>query len=306
MNQIIYTGDKSKKLEINKIIIVFAIIVIIFAFFLIGQGFIALTKGNKKNNRVSANPPEIITTAEGNSVEIKIKNEIAINKVYYSWKNGSENEIENISGQKEITGTVLLPNEDTTLNIRVIDENNEEYNFSKDFKYNSNVDVVKPKVQFASNIVGYVTVTVTDNKEISYIEYNWNEDEAIRVKPEDNEKTKKEIKIPAKSGTNKLTVLAVDASGNTALEDKNIQGFKNPTIELKKSKGEIIIKVSDEEEVTKVVYEINGTIYTKENTGENKKVFEIRDLLVKGKNIIKVTAYNKAGGTAEKVGQCTY
>ena len=55
-----------------------------------------------------------------------------------------------------------------------------------------------------------------------------------------------------------------------------------------------------------VVYEINGMIYEKFNTGENKKVFEIRDLLVKGKNIIKVTAYNKAGETAEKTGQCTY
>ena len=83
-------------------------------------------------------------------------------------------------------------------------------------------------------------------------------------------------------------------------------GITKPTIDLKKSKGEIIIKVSDEKEVTKVEYEINGVKYTKENTGENKKEFEIRDLLVKGTNIIKVTAYNKDGLTAEKTGKCTY
>ena len=95
-------------------------------------------------------------------------------------------------------------------------------------------------------------------------------------------------------------------AGNTASEDKEIITVTKPTIELKKNKGEIIIKVSDNEEVTKVVYEINGTIYTKENNGDNKKEFEIRDLLSKGKNIIKVTADNKEGLTAEKVGQCTY
>lgn len=95
-------------------------------------------------------------------------------------------------------------------------------------------------------------------------------------------------------------------AGNTASEEKEVVTVTKPTIELKRNKGEIIIRVSDNEEVTKVIYEINGTIYTKENNGDNKKEYEIRDLLTKGENIIKVTAYNKAGLTAEKVGKCTY
>lgn len=307
MNQILYTGDKNNKVEINKIVIVFVIVIILFALFLIGQGvyFISKKGNNKIKTGQQSNAPEVTANAEGSNVEISIKHNVAMENIYYSWKNGVENEINDVSGKMEVNETVLLPNEDTTLNLRIIDQNNEEYKIEKQFKYNSDVDVVKPKIQLTS-ITGNVVATITDNKQISYIEYNWNDEEAVRVKADESQKTKMEYKIPVKEGKNKLTILAVDASGNTASEDKEIITVTKPTVELKKSKGEIIIKVSDNEEVTKVVYEINGTIYTKENTGENKKEFEIRDLLVKGTNIIKVTAYNKAGLTTEKVGQCTY
>lgn len=307
MNQIVYSGEQKNKVEINKVAIVFAIIIILFAVILIGQGVFFLLKENGKDTIKNTNTksPDIITNAEGNTVEVKIKHEIAMNNVYYSWKNGEENEMNNVKGNTEVTESLLLPNEDTTLNIRVVDQNNEEFKFTKEFKFNDEIDVAKPSISFTS-IVGNVLVTVTDNKEISYIEYNWNSEEAVRVQAREDEKTKMEYKIAAKEGKNKLTVVAVDASGNARSKEMEIQTVTKPTIELKKSKGEIIIKVTDEEEVTKVEYEINGTMYTKENTGENKKEFEIRDLLEKGTNIIKVTAYNKAGETAEKTGKCTY
>lgn len=213
MNQILYTGDKKQKVEINKIVIVFAIIIIIFALFLIGQGIYFLSKkGNRKvieGNK--ANAPEVTANAEGSSVEISIKHGIAMEKIFYSWKNGEENEINNVSGKMEVNEKVLLPNEDTTLNIRIIDQNNEEYKVEKEFKYNSNIDVVKPKIQLTS-ITGNVLATIIDNKEISYIEYNWNDEEAVRVKANEDQKTKMEYKIPAKEGKNNLTILAVDAS----------------------------------------------------------------------------------------------
>lgn len=215
MNQILFTGDKDKKLQINKIVIAFVIIIIIFALFLIGQGVYFFIKRNGKGiakNNESTNKPEIVATAEGSSVDIIIKNEVAMKNIYYSWKNGEENELNDVEGKKEVSETVLLPNEDTTLNVRIIDENNEEYKFTKEFKYNENVDVVKPKIQLTTTTPGYVSVTVTDNKEISYIEYNWNNDEAVKVKVDDDQKKKMEYNIPAKEGTNKLTVLAVDAS----------------------------------------------------------------------------------------------
>ena len=255
MNQIVYTGDNKSKVEINKVVIFFAIIIILFAVFLIGQGIFFLTKADSKKSSkgVNSNDPEIVTNTEGDTVELKIKHEVELNNVFYSWENGVENEIKNVKGKKEITENILPPNEDSTLNIRVIDQNNEEFKFSKEFKYSEIADVVKPKIKLTS-IVGNVIATITDNKEISYIEYKWNDEQSVRVEPDGQEKTKMEYKIKVKEGKNKLTVVAVDASGNTTSEEKEIETVTKPTIELKKSKGEIIIKVSDEKEVTKVEY----------------------------------------------------
>lgn len=305
MNQILFTGDKNERLEINKIVRVFCIIIIIFAIFLVAQGaYFLLKKDNNSSSAKSVKAPEVVATANGSNVTIEAKHEIAIEKLYYSWSNGEETQI-NANGEKEINKEVVLPNEDTTLNIRIIDSNKQEYKFTKEFKYSENVDVVKPKIELSS-VPGNVVVLVTDNKEISNVEYRWNDEEPVKIEINAEDKTKIEEKIEVREGKNKLTVTAVDASGNNTLEEKEIVTVTKPIIEIKRSKGELIIKVSDEEEVTKVVYEINGTQYTKENTGENKKELEIRDLLSKGENIIKVTAYNKGGLTAEKIGKCTY
>ena len=41
-------------------------------------------------------------------------------------------------------------------------------------------------------------------------------------------------------------------AGNSASQDRNVQTVRPPKIELKKSKGEIIIKITKEKENTKV------------------------------------------------------
>ena len=188
----------------------------------------------------------------------------------------------------------------------MIDMNDQEFKYSQEFKYIETKDNAKPRITLASNTTGKIDISVTDNKEIADVQYKWNDSEPIKIEIGEDQKTNLTYQIDALEGKNKLIVIAKDSSENEAQAEKEIVTVTKPTINLKKSKGEIIIRVSDEEEVTKVEYEINGTKYIKENTGDNKKEFEIRDLLVKGENLIKVIAYNKAGLTAEKVGKCTY
>ena len=309
MNQILFTNNKDNRVQTNKTVKVFCIIIIIFALVLIGQGVIFLIKNSQNRTIISdtrsANEPKVIANAEGSNVNINIKHNVAIRNVYYSWKDGEENEIQNINGNSEITGKLLLPNEDTTLNLRIIDENNIEFKYNQEFKYNESIDLAKPSI-FLASVNGKVLIRATDDRGLSYIEYNWNNEEKTKIEAEEDQKTKMEHLIEVREGKNKLTVVAFDASGNFATEEKEIIPVTKPVIELKKSKGEIIIRVSDEEEVTEVEYEINGTKYTKKNNVENKKIFEIRDLLNKGENIIKVTAHNRAGLTSEKIGKCQY
>jgi len=309
MNQILFTNNKDNNMEINKIVKIFCIIIAIFAIVLIGQGVTFFIKNSNSKATISdikrTNEPIVIANAEGSNVNINIRHNAAICNVYYSWKNGEENEVQNINGKSEITEKLLLPNEDTTLNLRIIDENNKEFKYNQDFKYNESIDLAKPNI-FLASVNGKVLIKATDDRELAYIEYNWNNEEKTKIEVGEDQKTKIEHLIEVREGKNKLIVTAYDASGNFVTEEKEIVPVTKPVIELKKSKGEIIIRVSDEEEVTKVEYEINGTKYTKENNTDNKKVFEIRDLLSKGENIIKVTAHNRAGLTSEKIGKCQY
>lgn len=307
MNQILFTGDKNNSLEIRKIIKFFCVVIIFFAILLTILGGYLFFK-HKRNIDIAKKVeiPTITIETQNGMAKVNIKNEITLKNVFYSWKNGQESEFVNAKGKKELSEEIFLPNEDTILNLRMIDMNDQEFKYSQEFKYIETKDNAKPRITLASNTTGKIDISVTDNKEIADVQYKWNDSEPIKIEIGEDQKTNLTYQIDALEGKNKLIVIAKDSSENEAQAEKEIVTVTKPTINLKKSKGEIIIRVSDEEEVTKVEYEINGTKYVKENTGDNKKEFEIRDLLVKGENLIKVIAYNKAGLTAEKVGKCTY
>ena len=304
MNQILFTGDKEDTSETRKIVQVFCGIIIIFSIILIViGGYSLIRKDNKKTSSVKK--PQISVAESNGTVTINAKHTIGIDSLYYSWDNGEETKISG-NGEKELTEQIELPNGDTTLNIRLIDSNQNESKAEKGFKYNENIDRQKPQIEIlATSEKENVQIIATDNKEISYIEYKLNNNEAVKVNNNGTDKTKLEVKLEVKEETT-LAVKAYDANGNTSNKEILVKPVTPPKIELKKSNGELIIRVTDNEEVTKVVYNINGTEYTKNNTGEDKKKFEINHQLEKGENIVKVTAYNVGGAKKETIGKCTY
>ncbi len=304
MNQILFTGDKDDTSETRKIIQVFCGIIIVFSIILIVVGAYSLIhEKNKKTSSVKK--PQISVTESNGTVTINAKHSIGIDSLYYSWDNGEETKI-SANGERELTEQIELPNGDTTLNIRLIDSNQNESKAEKGFKYNENTDRQKPQIQIlATSEKENVQIIATDNKEISYIEYKLNNNEAVKVENRGADKTKLEVKLEVKEETT-LIVKAYDSSGNSSNKEILVKPVTPPKIELKKSSGELIIRVTDDEEVTKVVYNINGTEYTKDNTGEDKKKFEIRHQLEKGENIVKVIAYNIGGAKKETIGKCTY
>lgn len=130
--------------------------------------------------------------------------------MYYSWDNGEETKISG-NGEKELTEQIELPNGDTTLNIRLIDSNQNESKAEKGFKYNENIDRQKPQIEIlATSEKENVQIIATDNKEISYIEYKLNNNEAVKVNNNGTDKTKLEVKLEVKEETT-LAVKAYDA-----------------------------------------------------------------------------------------------
>lgn len=304
MNQILFTGDKQAKSNINNIIRVFCIIIIVFSIFFIIQGTYALVKNKDEKSIIKNDMPNItIETQNGNAI-INVKHNKSISKVLYSWDNGETMEID-AQNKIELSETVVVPNGDCTLNISVIDSNKIEYKKQFKIEFDPSIDMVLPEINISA-IPGKITIEAKDNVEMAYIIYKWNNEQEVKVEAsgEDRKKIVKEIDV--KKGSNVLNVTAIDKAGNTKQDKQEIIGTSKPEVSVSKSGADLIIKVTDEDEVTKVEYNFNGTIDTKENTGENKKQFEFKLEMKKGKNVIVIKAYNKSGLVQEFVGKATY
>lgn len=304
MNQILSTGDKQEKSNINNIVRFFCIIIIVFSIFFIVQGTYALVKNKDERTIAKGDEPTVTIDSQGGNAIINIKHNKAINKVLYSWDNGEQMEID-AQNKTEISETVVVPNGNCVLNISVIDSNGVEKKYQKQFEYDPSVDIALPEINISA-VPGKITIEAKDNVEMAYITYKWNDEQEVKVEASGEDPTKIVQEIEVKKGSNTLNVVATDKAGNTKQDTRDILGASKPKISVGKSGADLVIKVTDEEEVTKVEYNFNGTTYTKENTGENKKEFEFKQTMQQGENVIVIKAYNKSGLVQEFAGKTTY
>lgn len=301
MNQILSTGDKQEKSNINNIVRVFCIIIIVFSIFFIVQGTYALVKNKDERAIAKADRPTVSIESKGGSAIINVKYNKSISKVIYSWNNGEPMEID-AQNKTELEETVFVPNGNCTLNISVIDSNGVESKYEQKFEYDPSVDLASPEINISA-VPGKITIEAKDNVEMEYITYRWNDEQEVKVEVSGEDRTKIVQEIDVKKGSNTLKVVATDKAGNTKQDERDILGASKPKVSVGKSGSDLVIKVTDEEEVTKVEYTFNGTQYTRENTGENKKEFEFRLGMKQGENVIVIKAYNKSGLVQEFAGK---
>ena len=137
--------------------------------------------------------------------------------------------------------------------------------------------------------------------------YYWNEEDGTKKEAGENSKKQIEEKIDIKKGTNTLTVIAVDKAGNEKKIEQTYKGVKKPQIEVLREGNELIIKVTDEEEIKRIEYTLNGQEYSTDpnNTGASLGVsqVEFRQALAQGENKITIRAYNIGGVEARFEGE---
>ncbi len=301
MNQILSTGDKQEKSNINNIIRIFCVIIIVFSIFFIVQGTYALVKSKNEKIISNADRPNVSIDSKGGSAVINVKNNKSISKVLYSWDNGESMEID-AQNKTELAETVVVPNGDCTLNISVIDSNGLVSKYEQKFEYDPSVDLASPEINISA-VPGKITIEAKDNVEMGYITYKWNDEQEVKVEVSGEDRTKIVQEIEVKKGSNTLKVVATDKAGNTKQDERDILGASKPKIVVGKSGSDLVIKVTDEEQVTKVEYTINGSQYTQENTGDNKKEFVFKVGMKQGENVIVIKAYNKSGLVQEFAGK---
>lgn len=318
MNQILdYTPNKSSRNSpsgnSDKIVRVFAILLVIFSLCLLGSGLFSIMKNRKTENVDEVTPTyaEISAVQEGDQAIITVTHDKVIESMVYSWNSDAERQVKG-DGKKTLEKTLDLPAGQNTLYIKVIDINGVESSFDQEFTAESGVDIMSPVISL--DIVNgeeekMLKITATDETKILFLTYRWNDEEEIKVEAsEDNEK---EIvaEIPIMRGTNDITIVAVDAENNTTTETKSYTGLTKPEIvvSLSEDGSTLIIKTTHENGIKQVYYTLNDNPFqgSFEEQGNPKEV-EFTQVLDEGYNRIVLTVTSVDGTETVFDGECEY
>lgn len=302
MNQILYTDLKKNKnkgpTDIRKVVKVFCIILIVFGIVLVGQGSYAIYKNSAGGSLFNTTSiPQAEINKVDDQVEIVVSHNKAIDQLSYHWDEENEKTIDG-NGRTNFTEKIDLPTGTHTLNVTIRDVKGEEAKYNKEFVLD------KPSIEFTMAENNIVKVKATDDKELAFLTYRWNDEEEQRIEPtgEDKKVIETDIKV-SKPGINTLTVTAVDTSNNMGEKSQKFEGVTStgkPTLTVVQEGSDLLIKAEDETELKEVSVKVNDDEKLL-RTEQPQKIIEYRfpiTNLVQGDNKIIVTAYNSAGETA--------
>lgn len=274
----------------DKIIRVFAICMIVFAVGLISSGVYSYMNNQdytEEVKNVQEATAEISAEERDGRVVIKVSDKSDIAQLVYSWNGQKENKVQGEG--KTLEKTIDLPAGKNNLLISVMNEDGGETTLEKTFESEDGVDIINPEISL--EVVGSkLNIVVTDETALDFITYRWNDEEEIKVMPEDDDREiKKELEIM--KGENDITIVAVDTNNNTTTETKTFRGVTNPEIliVLSADGSSLDITCTHEVGIKKVEYTLNDQKYEGEFDDSPTTVQFNQDLDI-GYNRIILTA----------------
>lgn len=320
MNQILQvqeTRRNSNPVDTKKIVLFFAVCLIIFGLILLGQGAYTVYQ-NKQNQKVTPSTPEgsgsvqepeyiaptiNLTKTENNKLIIKVDSQIAISHIIYNWNNDVSTTLDE-TGKTNIEEIIDIPVGENILNISVIDSSGIETKKQETFI----IEQSKPVIELS--VVGNnIKITVNSEAELSYVTYKWNSETEVKddMKTYEN-KTKFEKQLEIPKGQNTLKIIAVDKNENKTEKSQEIKGvakLKNPTVNIN---GEYIFFTFEAEENMKTVeFTFNGQNFLMNtDTFGTTKVVKYRVKMIKGWNYLKLIGTTESGVKNETVWKYEY
>lgn len=282
----------SNKADISKIIKIFCISIILFGLILVGESTYAIIQnsGEKGVDNV-----EVTADRMGKETKITVTSEqYPIKEFSYKWNDGEPVIIEG-NGTLSLETVIQIPNGNNILRMTVTDNFGNKKNFHKQYLYDSS-DINKPTIEIA--ITGTkLNIKASDDIEMDYITYSWNDDEATRVEKEDDPREiNTNIEVP--SGQNKLSIIAIDKEGNRETRTENIIGDTKPTFTLSRDGLKIILNAKDDEGISKVSMTIDGETRDSGETPINQKEISVAWEVTSGTHTISVNVVNVNGLSA--------
>ena len=297
MNQILsFQNSENGQKQLRKNVKFFAVFIIVFALILIGEGAWRLYQN--KNKKVDFDTPTINITRNGAKTILDISSNIGIQKMFYTWDDGIENEIVK-TGEKQLTEEISNNIGIHDLTIKIVDSNGNtitydpvkivyEENTEVDLETAIQNDKTEPKIGLSA-VQGKVVIEASDEVLMSHITYSWNGGEETKVTGLSSDEKSIKTEIDVLKGDNKLLVKAYDKAGNVKEYERDIHGTDGPKIAVKRENNEIIVNVTDEYGITKIEYNFNGEKKTIEDITET--TYELKLPLVDGENYIIISAY---------------
>lgn len=308
MNQILETTKEKKNkkpLSIQTTIRIFAIILLVFGVVLVGQGSWAIFIEDEVKEK-QASVPVVQMSQEGSSLKIVIQHDKAIDKIIYQLNGGQQTTLQG-RGRTQIEESIPLQAGENFIQLVVTDLTGKEVSYDQTYFVEAG-DTNAPEIELILED-GKIKISAKDETQMAYILYYWNNEDETRLEVREESPKLIEERLTVLKGENTLTVIAVDAAGNETTKSQIYKGAKKPEISLSREADELIIKVSDEENIQKVEFTLNGVFYSTDanNTGValNLKEIEIRQKLNAGTNTITVKAYNVSGLIQEGTGEVT-
>lgn len=293
MNQILVMENKKKKrsrntgpAELENILKFFAIALIVFGVLFIGHGSYAIYKDAKGKDK--KNLPILTMERVNDEVIIKATSSIKIKNLIYSWNTDEETKIP-VDGTF-IEENVMLLNENGTLNVKIEDEKGRTVKYQKEFIIDG-LDITKPTIEIqeqGSN--GTIKITATDETQMKYISYSINGSDEIKIDKSDAEDKIINYILKLKKGENKLTVTAVDSSGNFEIIEKTIIVSGKTTMNLKIENGKLVVTAEDPDGIKDIEINLNGV--TKSVKDINQKSIKATLNIVEGTNNIRIKITN--------------
>lgn len=311
MNQILDyipdSGRPNRSGGSDKVVRVFAIILILFALGLIGvvsYGLIS-NKEEIKNDAVEETHANIEVDINGTEATISVTHDKNIQKLIYSWNTTSERKI-NEDG-KSVEEKIDIPAGENTLHIKVIDENGVETTYDEEISSERGIDIINPVIELEP-INKKLKITATDETAMDFLTYRWNDGEEEKVYADENSK-EISIEIDVLKGQNDLIIVAVDGSNNTVQEQKKFIGLTKPEIKVTLSEdgSSVNIKAEHENGIEEVLFNFNNVDYNVDLGGETPKTIEFDQNLAEGVNNRIILTIKSVDGTESKFdANCTY
>ena len=290
----------------SNVIKAFAIILIIFAICLIGIGVFNKYMNNSDSNNEQNVDAKISLAQEGSKLVITIEHDKEIEKLIYNWNTGSEKTIAVDTG-KHFETTIDIPAGSNTLNLQVVDIEGHKTFKNETIQSEEGIDIINPVIKYEITEGMKLKITATDETELDFITYRWNDEEETTVKPKDYNPKKAEVEIDIKTGTNNLTITAVDKNNNNESLVEVFEGLLQPKIEvvLAEDKSKLIITTTHHSGIAKIEYTLNDKPYAAVlEEGPTEVTFE--QPLESGNNIIVLDVTSVEGTVSNFAGQCTY